>query len=152
MTRPHRRDWKVKNASVITGLRLEPAIASQLCYAAREHAVDERGRGDVAQMARYFIRTGLGYTTAQSNALEDGTLKPKRLCGLALEEEVERRLVEHAREVFWNRYPAGRAALTPTARHLIRLGLGMPAAESLRREEQFASLAAALREVREAHR
>lgn len=143
-----RRDFHVKNDSVISGLRLESDIAKQLCDAARANAADAKGIGDVAQMARYLIRTGLGYTDVQSNAFEDAMLKPYRLRGLALEDEVARKLYEMARRlrVNWSTTVVGPTA---AARHLIRVGLGVPIEESERREQRFAALAAAKREIME---
>jgi len=134
-----RRDHQTKNASVIGGLRLEADVAQRLCEAARTHAADKHGRGDVAQMARYYVRTGLGYTAEASNTLEDKAPKPERLCGLTLEKDVMVRL------------RASGANVSAVARHFIRRGLGFSDAESRRREEKFAALAEALREIREAH-
>lgn len=139
MTKRQRRDKGTKNSSVITGLRLEPDVAQDLCTYARAHALDEHGRGDVAQMARFFIRTGLGWSPTQSNELEDRVLKPSRLCGLALETPVMLKLENYGRGL----------GTSAAARHLIRLGLGMADAESRQREERFAAMATALRDVRE---
>lgn len=135
-----RRDRGVKNTSVISGLRLEADAATRLCDRAREQAVD-KGKGDVAQLARYYIRIGLGYSHQEANALEVTELKPKQVRGLVLETAVE----AHLRR---RQYTLG-LGCAGTARHLIRLGLGYSKEESLRREERFASLAAAIQEVRE---
>ena len=80
MTRAHRRDDGTKNASVCTGLRLEPDLARRLCTAAVEQA-----EGDVAQFARYILRTQLGASSEVALVMEPGP-KPKRLCGLALDD------------------------------------------------------------------
>jgi len=104
----------------------------------------ERAEGNVAVMARYLIAVGLGWSPAAANTIEERHQKPRRLCGLALDTETYTRLQGTAAQL----------ELTPTgaARHLLRCGLGLDPMESLKREETFASLAQALREVREAHR
>lgn len=146
MTRPHRRDFGVKSASVISGLRLERDVAQKLCEAARQRTSDptaakRRDRlGDVAVMARHFIRVGLGIPESRSAAMEATEVKPARLAGLALESGVYQAL-EGAHSQL--------GSITATARHFIRRGLGYAEAESLRREERFAALAQALRDARE---
>ena len=138
MTKRQRRDKGTKNGSVITGLRLEPDVAQDLCTYARLYALDGHGRGDVAQVARHFIRVGLGYSVETSQEMEDGELKPARLCGLALETPVKRLLDQRTILV---------GGPTATARHLIRRGLGMSDVESRKREERFTAMATARREI-----
>ena len=138
MTRAHRRDKGITYASIITGLRLESDLATRLRAAATE-----RAEGNVAVLARFLLATGLGWSAEAANTSEDRDLKPRKLCGLAVPEELYTRL----------RGAAARLHLAPTgaARHLLRRGLGVDELTSLQREEKFASLAAALHEVREAH-
>lgn len=143
----HRRDKDVVNDGLVAGLRMEPKLAQKLCEEARRlapRAVHGRVKGDVAEFARSLLRRGLGWTHDQSEAMEALELKPKRLTGLTLETAVHTRLHQLATHRF-----SGNVA--SAARHLLRIGLGVDEAESLRREDAFASLAAALREVREAH-
>jgi hypothetical protein len=143
-----RRDKDVVNDACVAALRMEPALAQHLCAEAIRLAprvVHRRTKGDVAEFARSLLRRGLGWTHTQSEMMEATELKPRRLGGLTLEAAVYRRLQELAGKHF-------NGNVASTARHLLRVGLGVDAGESLQREERFASLAAALREVREAHR
>lgn len=139
MTRPQRHDKGTKRGSVISGLRLEPKLATALRDAARD-----RAGGNVAEMARHLIHTQLGWSIEDAHNLEERHQKPARLCGLALPAIAYRSLASRASDEG--------LTVTGTARHLLRLGLGVSKDESLRREETFTSLANALREVREAHR
>ncbi len=139
MTRRHRNDKGITGGSVITGLRLEPELAARL-----RDAATERAEGRVAVLARFLIATGLGRSAEAAIQDEQSTLKPRKLCGLAVSDRMYTRLEEDAASL--------QLSITGCVRHLLRAGLGFDAVESLRREETFASLAAALREVREAHR
>ena len=142
-----RRDKAVVNAACVAALRMEPKLAQLLCKEARERAprlVHREMKGDVAELARSLIRQGLGWTHAQSEMMEVTELKPERHAGLVMEAIVHRRLTELARQ----RFSSNLAAAT---RHLLRIGLDIPEDESLQREEKFASLARALRELRGAH-
>ncbi len=139
MTRRHRNDKGITGGSVITGLRLEPELAARL-----RDAATERAEGRVAVLARFLIATGLGRSAEAATQDEQSALKPRKLCGLAVSHTMYKRLEEDAASL--------ELSITGCARHLLRVGLGFDAMESLRREEAFASLAAALREVREAHR
>lgn len=135
MTRAHRRDKGTKNASIITGLRLEKDVAKALCEWARQ--ID----GDVAALSRYFIYKGLGYSEDQA-ARAERELKPERLAGLALDSATNRRLIEYAQKLDgWNTSAA--------ARHLLRLQLGYSVKDSTAREEKFALLAQAKRAAME---
>ncbi len=139
MTRPPRYDQGTRRGSVIRGLRCEPDLAKRLSAAAVE-----RAEGNVAMMARYLIHTQLGWSHEDAIQLEEKHAKPSRLCGLALPAVVYQRLVAQGTDLG--------LTVTGTARHLLRLGLGVPASESREREEKFSSLAQALREVREAYK
>jgi hypothetical protein len=142
-----RRDKDVVNDACVAALRMEPALAQHLCAEAIRLAprvVHRLTKGDVAEFARSLLRRGLGWTHQQSEVMEATELKPKRLGGLVLEAPVHRRLHELAGKHF-------NGNVASATRHLLRVGLGMAVEESLQREEKFASLAAALREVREAH-
>lgn len=142
-----RRDKDVVNDACVKALRLEPALAKLLCAEARELApriVHRQRKGDVAEFARSLVRRGLGWSHQQSELMEATELKPRRLGGLTMETVVYNRLNELA-----TRHFSGNVA--SATRHLLRLGLGVSEQESLQREERFASLAQALREVREAY-
>jgi len=142
-----RRDKDVVNDACVKALRMEPQLAQKLCEEARLLAprfVHRKSKGDVAEFSRSLIRRGLGWSHEQSELMEATELKPKRVGGLTMEPAVHRRLTELAQRHFGG-------GVASAARHLLRLGLGMNEGESLRREEKFASLAAAIREVREAH-
>lgn len=138
MTRAHRRDKGTTSGSVITGLRLESELAKDL----RTEAV-ERAGGDIAELARFLIRTGLGYSARDANELEAKAPKPARLCGLALERDVMLRL---------KGYAGSGLSVAGAARHLLRLGLGYKAAESLAIEGRFAAIATARRELADAYK
>lgn len=143
MTRPQRRDKDIRNASVCTGLRLEPALAQRLCDEARKRAlVGNPPRGDVAMMARALIREGLGIDTVTSNTMEDQAPKPEGIAGLKFEAGLKKALQRYAK--------AQGLSVTGAARHLLRVGIGYTDSESRTIEQRFATLAAALREVREA--
>lgn len=139
MTRRQRNDKGITGGSVITGLRLEPELAARLRDAATEHA-----EGRVAVLARFLIATGLGRGADAATQDEQDTIKKRKLCGLAVSDDMYDRLETRAAQL--------QLQITGCIRHLLRVGLKIDAMESLRREETFASLAAALREVREAHR
>jgi hypothetical protein len=140
VTRPLRRDAKVRGASVITGLRLEPETAQQLCDSAVENARDVKtGRGNVSVLARYFIRTGLGLSHADANRREEHGAFSSCVAGLSMESDLCARLTSTARRLGLPK--AG------TARHFIRLGLGFSAENSMAREAHFAELAAAKHEA-----
>ncbi len=142
MTRPHRRDKDIRNASVCTGLRLEPTLAKRLCDEARKRAlVGTPPRGDVAMMARALLREGLGIDAETSNTMEDQAPKPEGIAGLRFEAGLKRSLQRYAK--------AQGLSVTGAARHLLRVGLGYADKESRDIEQRFATLAAALREVRE---
>lgn len=134
-----RHDKDTKRSAVISGLRCEPVLATKLRIAAVE-----RAEGDVAMLARYLIHTQLGWSHEDAVDLEERHAKPSRLRGLAMPHHsyvlLERRALDLGLRV------------TSTARHLLRLGLGVSEQESLEREEKFSSLAQALREVREAYK
>lgn len=128
MTKP-RRDKGVKGGSVITGLRIERDVAQTLCDEATTNA-----QGNVAELARFHIRRGLGATAAQANALEENEmLVSSGLAGLSLDATTIARLVHEAA-----RREMTKAGL---ARHLIRRGLRVPEAESMQREAGFRALA-----------
>lgn len=136
MTRALRRDAKVKGASVITGLRLEPETAKVLCDKACVDALDKKtGRGNVSELARYFIRTGLGLSAAEANRREEHGDFDACLAGLAMESDLCARLASVARRLGLPKAGA--------ARHFIRLGLEFSHDNSMEREAHFAELAAA---------
>lgn len=136
MTRPLRRDAKVKGASVITGLRLEPETAQALCDKACTDARDEKsGRGDCSALARIYIRTGVGLSPAEAYRREQHGHFDACLAGLAMEEDLCARLAERADVLGTSKAGA--------ARHFIRIGLGFTKDNSLAREAHFAELAAA---------
>lgn len=138
MTRPHRRDKNVKSASVIAGARLEPDVAQRLCAAAIERVPDKHGLGDVAQLVRYLVRTGLGIPHSEANAREErAALGDCGVPGLKLETDVCQQLARHADHLGLNKLA--------TVRHYIRLGLGLRNEVSLQREERFAEIASAKR-------
>lgn len=140
MTRPLRRDAKVKGASVITGLRLEPEAAQQLCDKACTDARDEKtGRGNVSELARYFIRTGLGLSPVDANRREEHGAFSSCVAGLAMEPDLCARLTSAARKLGLPKAGA--------ARHFIRLGLEFSHANSMAREAHFAELAASKHEA-----
>jgi len=123
---------------VITGLRLERDCAQRLCIAAIERAADEDGRGDVAMMARFLIRTGLGDSAERANRREENDrLGNCSLAGLWLDEDTCTRLTTYISRAAKS-FGLTRAGC---ARHLIRLGLGIPEATSLEREQTFATIA-----------
>lgn len=135
MTRPLRRDARTKGASVITGLRLEPETAQQLRDKACTDALDEEcGRGDVSALARIYIRTGAGLSSAEAYRREQLGRFDKCLAGLKLEPDLCRRLETRAEQLGVTKVGA--------ARHFIRLGLGFSVENSLEREAHFAELAA----------
>jgi len=126
-TRQKRKD--IRGSSVITGLHLERDVAQRLCDQAREDAA-----GNVAELARYYIRIGLGATAAQANRLGEGNLAlSSGLAGLGLDAWTRDRLIQEVA-----RQGIAKAAI---ARHLIRRGLGFSEKESKRREAGFAALA-----------
>ena len=138
MTRPHRRDKNVRFASVIAGVRLEPDVAQRLCAAAIERVPDKHGRGDVAQLVRYLIRTGLGIPHDQANAREERVdIANCGVPGLRLEADVCQQLARAADHLGLNKLA--------TVRHYIRTGLGIRNEVSLQREERFAEIASAKR-------
>lgn len=140
MTRALRRDAKVKGASVITGLRMEPETAQQLCDKAVEDAPDKKtGRGNVSELARYFIRTGLGLSPTEANRREEHGDFSACLAGLAMEPDLCARLTSAARRLGLPKAGA--------ARHYIRLGLGFSHTNSMAREAHFAELAASKHEA-----
>ena len=142
MTRPHRRDKNVKGASVIAGARMEPDLAQRLCAAAIERATGKHGRGDVAQLARYLIRIGLGIPHDQANVREEqAALGDCGVPGLKLEADVCQQLSRVADQL-------GLGKLG-TVRHYVRLGLGIRNEVSLNREERFAEIASAKRGLME---
>lgn len=140
MTRPLRRDALTKGASVITGLRLEPETAQQLCARAVEDARDiKTGRGNVSALARYFIRTGLGLSHADANRREEHGAFSSCVAGLAMEPDLCARLTSTARRLGLPKAGA--------ARHFLRLGLGFSAENSMEREAHFAELASSKHEA-----
>ncbi len=146
MTRPLRRDAKVKGASVITGLRLEPETAKDLCDRACAEVLEELPpgskrlpRGNVSELARYFIRTGLGLSAAEANRREAHGDFDDCLAGLAMEPDLCKRLASTAHKLGLPKAGA--------ARHFIRLGLGFSQENSMEREAHFAELAAAKHEA-----
>jgi hypothetical protein len=140
VTRPLRRDAKVKGASVITGLRLEPETAQALCDKACVDTFEEKtGRGNVSELARYFIRTGLGLSPADANRREEHGAFSACLAGLAMEPDLCARLASAARKLGLPKAGA--------ARHYIRLGLGFSHTNSMAREAHFAELAASKHET-----
>ena len=132
--RPRRTTCNVRGDSVIDGLRIERDVAQLLCEQACKDARNKLGQGNVAELARYYIRVGLGATAAQANALEEGggILSSSGLAGLGLDAWTKTALV---REV--GRRGIGKAAI---ARHFIRRGLGMSELESMKREAGFAAI------------
>lgn len=142
MTRPHRRDKNVKFASVVAGARMEPDLAQRLCAAAIERAPDKYGRGDVAQLARYLIRTGLGIPHSEANIREEqAELDNCGVPGVRLEADVCQQLARAA-----DHLGLGKLGVV---RHYIRLGLGIRNEVSLQREERFAEIASAKRGLME---
>jgi hypothetical protein len=140
VTRALRRDARTKNASVITGLRLEPETATQLCDRAIEDARDEKtGRGNVSELARYFIRVGMGLSPEDANRRETHGAFSACLAGLKMEPDLCARLTSVARRLGLSKAGA--------ARHYIRLGLGFSSDNSMAREAHFAELAAAKHEA-----
>ena len=148
MTRAHRRDKDIKSASVIAGVRLEPDAAQRLCAAAIERASDghpQRPRGDVAQLVRYFVRTGLGIPHDDANAREErAELGDCGVPGLKLEADVCQQLARSADHIGLNKLA--------TVRHYIRLGLGIRPEVSLQREERFAEIASAKRGLADSYK
>lgn len=137
----YRRDRNVKFDSVIAGLRFERDAAQALCTFAIDHAADERGVGNVAEVVRYLVRTGLGASGEEANRIEaTGGFRQCGIAGLQLDVPTVRQLDAFTKANRW-----GKAA---AARHLVRLGLGYPDAESRARENRFAVIA----EVRKAEK
>lgn len=129
MTTRRRRDKGIKGGSVITGLRLERDTAQLLCDQAVESA-----KGNVAELARFYIRRGLGASAAQANTLEENEyLVDSGLAGLSLDERTINLLLDRTA-----RTGQTKAAI---ARHAIRRGLGYTETESTKREAGFAALA-----------
>lgn len=144
MTRPLRedlrRDAKVKGASVITGLRLEPETARELVERACAQALEEpkpgrKQRGNVSEMARFFLRQARGLSAAEANQREERGHFKACLAGLAMEPELCAWLDDRAQRLGLPKAGA--------ARHFIRLGLGFSVENSMAREAHFAELAAA---------
>lgn len=152
MTRTHlrRRDLFIKGGSVLAGLRCERELAQRLCDFARENVradltqpASRANPGDVSEAARYLLRRGVGLSheaAARVEVAERGV--SGALAGLAVDAGTLAQLYKHQQ-----RYSLTRAG---TARHLLRLGLGMDVNDSLAREQHFAAIAAVLREIREA--
>jgi hypothetical protein len=129
VTAARRRDKGIKGGSVLTGLRLERDVAQALCDQATTNA-----QGNVAELARFHIRRGLGATAAQANHLEETeNVISSGLAGLSLDAATIALLVIGAA-----RREMSKAGL---ARHFIRRGLGMSEAESVKREAGFTALA-----------
>jgi hypothetical protein len=145
VTRPHRRDKDIKNASVIAGLRMEPDLARVLTAYALDHMEQDRdGRVDVGLVTRYLLRIGLGWSAG--NASDMGVHRTSTAVpGLRVEPALLKR-IEKARD---NRGHAGRAA---AIRHILRMQLGFTEEASLAREDNFERIAAARREMAEATR
>ena len=147
MTRPHRRDQYTKNASVITGLRCEAELAQKLCDYARENVradltqpASRTNPGNVSEAARYLLRRGVGMTHEHAVRVEVVERKANAgIPGLQLDDDTSKRLRAWERTVGLGRFS--------TARHLLRIGLGISKKESLRREEHFIRIAEAKREV-----
>jgi len=140
MTRAHRRDKGTTGGSVITGLRLEADAAARL----REHAVQRAG-GDITEMVRYYVRAGLGFTHDDINRREAaGQLGNSGVAGLRLEADAAGQLGRIADE--------HGMARTGLVRHYVRLGLGYQEKVSFQREERFARIAAARRELADSYK
>lgn len=139
MTRQLRRDARTKNASVITGVRLEAEVAQALRDAAVSFAPDDKGRGDVGQLARFYVRRGVGFSADAANQREAHGGFDNCVAGLAMESTLCKRLTEEA----------DRLGITKAGavRHFIRLGLGYSQDNSLEREAHFAELAASRKEA-----
>jgi hypothetical protein len=134
MTRRHK---DLTRSGCIAGLRMETDLAQKLADAARE-----RSDGNVAELARYFIRTGTGLSHAEANRREE-TLKPDKMVrGLRIEEDLVARLDRFTRHARLDSRAGG-------ARHLLRLALGINEVESLKREVGFAAVAAARQGMRD---
>lgn len=133
----NRRDKSVKGASVISGHRMEPDLAKRLTEYARENFTDDRGYADVARAARFLLRTSLGLLERDDH----GPL-PLNTRGLRVEQGLFDAI---------ERYQGQQGLPSPigTARHLMRLGLGMRADVSLQREARFAEIASAKRGLME---
>lgn len=128
--RPRRE--KRKGDSVIDGLHLERDVAARLCEQA-----DKDAAGNVAELARFYVRTGLGATAAQANALEanENLALNSGLAGLGLDKWTKDRLIQEV--------ATRGTAKAAIARHYIRRGLGFSERESMKREAGFAALAQA---------
>lgn len=149
MTKPVRRDKDVINSSVITGLRMEPALAAKLCEFALQYGTTiGLKRGDVAGATRYLLRLGLGQ--AADNAAMAGLGGAGRgrareagvLAGIRLDPDI----VDGLRGT--PRGHSGQLAgvgdllnAAGSARHLLRLGLGWSQEESLNAEDRFQQIA-----------
>lgn len=132
--RPRRETHKVRGDSVISGLHIERDVAQDLCDEACKIAKDKHGLGNVAELARFYVRTGLGATKDQANHLEENEriLSNGGVAGLGLDKWTIARLVAEV-----GRRGMGKAAIV---RHLIRRGLGMSELESMKREAGFAAI------------
>lgn len=139
MTRAHRRDKGVKNASIIAGLRCEPALALRLTGRALEGQRDDRGRADVAAMARYLLRMGVGWGHARAGA--DVLCPSVTIPGLRVEHDLVT-----AVDKWSDQLGLGRAG---TIRHLLRLQLGFTESASLAAEARFTEIAEARRALME---
>ena len=133
VTRPFRRHKGTKSGASIPGLRLEADVAQALTGHAREETA-----GDVAAMVRMLLHKGLGISVDV-----DDTPRARIIAGLVLCKTAGRALQAHAK-----RETNGNVAAM--ARHLVRVGLGWPVDESRRREEMFARIAKAKRELYDA--
>jgi hypothetical protein len=129
VTARQRRDAGIKGGSVISGLHLERDAAQRLCDKAHEIA-----GGNVAELARFYVRRGLGATVEQANQLEETEyLVSSGLAGLSLDKRTIGLLVRAVAEQG--------IAKSAIARHLIRRGLGFSERDSKKREAGFAAIA-----------
>lgn len=129
--RHSRRDEKVKGANVITGFRMEPALAQRLTAYARENFTDERGVADLSHAARALLRQQL----RQDPVLDSpGRKLDKATRGMRVDSVLMKGLERSQKEYGFSFLGA--------VRHLVRRGLGFSEDDSRERENHFATLAA----------
>jgi hypothetical protein len=144
VTKAHRRDYGTTGGSVITGMRLEADAAARL----REAAI-ALAEGNIVELVRYYVRTGLGYAPDDISRREaagtgSDSTSNSGVAGLRLEKDASTKLKVRADE-----HGMARVGLV---RHYVRLGLGIRKEVSFQREERFARIAAARRELADSYK
>jgi hypothetical protein len=132
-----RRDAGVKRGSVVTGLRMEPDLATALTEAAHRQAQNEgEAQADVNKTSRCLLRRALGWSTAETLAAEArGGWAGTPVAGLGCESALIVALDKARAKLGLNRSAA--------ARHFLRVSLGWSPQASLEKEKAFAAIAAA---------